>query len=756
MARKILLADDSVTAQNMGRKILTDAGYEVITVNNGSAALKRIAEQKPDLIVLDVYMPGYSGLEVCQRIKENRETARIPVLLTVGKLEPFKPEEARRAQADAFVVKPFEASELLTTLTRLEDKIVPQPEPYKPGRFAKAFAAVEQSEGNEAEEKFGDKDSGWKNRLRFPSGKPKRVEPEADPEFVSGGRGIRDSEPAAPPPVAPPAAMRQEREFERPLPAGIPHDITPEEIAAITAAAAKMAGNSDAPAPASAAPAQAELPSANTEEALPPAPIPASSAPPPDISAVDTISEPAPVVAESASEVSTDSSDPVTFASASVLQAEVTEPTVSEPASPSLEPASIAVEPTASSQPAEAAVPETPGALPEEIPETLVPEAIPATPSVEREPEVAELQPHEPAPQPEQPAVAKEEERTPVAEPIAASPANAPLAASEAWFEPQPQIHTEAEVMAALQALIPPGRHGPATVATDVIELQGLDPAPTPAAEPVLAAAAESRQASPGNTRWIAEAAPVSPDEASLSLEKEMEKAYAAFAACEAAQVVAASAVAVEDRVAPVEQEAGEVPNTDPFRETVAEPVKLLASLTTSSVASEGSEAASVTQPVIAQAAEAPPAAQEEKVSQPESQVPAAEPGLSFGSAPAVIAESIAPPGQAFAAPVEPEIDIAGGIDDMGKKDWADFRSIKGTGPKPAKAASKERESEESPRPEPEPAAMAAAASAGGTSSTTPPADPRAIADIVDSVLAELRPKIVEEIAKKLADPRKE
>ena len=70
MARKILLADDSVTAQNMGRKILADAGYEVITVNNGSAALKKIAEHKPDLIILDVYMPGYSGLEVCQRLKE--------------------------------------------------------------------------------------------------------------------------------------------------------------------------------------------------------------------------------------------------------------------------------------------------------------------------------------------------------------------------------------------------------------------------------------------------------------------------------------------------------------------------------------------------------------------------------------------------------------------------------------------------------------------------------------------------------------
>ena len=128
MARTVLLADDSVTAQNMGRRILMDAGYEVITVNNGSAALKKIHESQPDLIVLDVYMPGYGGLEVCQRLKESAETQKIPVLLTVGKMEPFKTDEARRVRADGHIIKPFEASELLAALTKLEDRIVPQAE----------------------------------------------------------------------------------------------------------------------------------------------------------------------------------------------------------------------------------------------------------------------------------------------------------------------------------------------------------------------------------------------------------------------------------------------------------------------------------------------------------------------------------------------------------------------------------------------------------------------------------------------------
>lgn len=137
MARTVLLADDSVTAQNMGRRILMDAGYDVITVNNGSAALKKIHESRPDLIVLDVYMPGYGGLEVCQRLKESRETSRIPILLSVGKMEPFKSDEAKRVRADGHIVKPFEASELLAALTKLEDRIVPQADASR-GKKAKS------------------------------------------------------------------------------------------------------------------------------------------------------------------------------------------------------------------------------------------------------------------------------------------------------------------------------------------------------------------------------------------------------------------------------------------------------------------------------------------------------------------------------------------------------------------------------------------------------------------------------------------
>jgi len=244
LARKILLADDSVTAQNMGRKILSDAGYDVTTVNNGSAALKKIGELRPDLIVLDVYMPGYSGLEVCQRLKDAGETAKIPVLLTVGKLEPFKPEEAKRVRADGFIVKPFEASELLSAMSKLEDKVVPAPEMPKPGRFARVAAAIEQQSSKTAPT---EEDSGWKKRIAFPSQKPEKTTKAEEADANDSGiynpvnRDLRttiDSKPAEKVPAA--QAGHDRVDVGALATAGLPADVTSEEIAALAAAAAQV------------------------------------------------------------------------------------------------------------------------------------------------------------------------------------------------------------------------------------------------------------------------------------------------------------------------------------------------------------------------------------------------------------------------------------------------------------------------------------------------------------------------------------
>jgi CheY-like chemotaxis protein len=130
---KILLADDSMTAQNMGKKILVDAGYDVLAVSNGAAAMKKIAAAQFDLLLLDVNMPGYTGPEVCAKARDLKNYAKTPILFIIGKMElgTFKIEDAPKLKADGVIVKPFEASDLLTTVRTVTAGLAPA-KPPKP------------------------------------------------------------------------------------------------------------------------------------------------------------------------------------------------------------------------------------------------------------------------------------------------------------------------------------------------------------------------------------------------------------------------------------------------------------------------------------------------------------------------------------------------------------------------------------------------------------------------------------------------
>jgi CheY-like chemotaxis protein len=107
-----------MTAQKMGKDILTSAGYDVTTVSNGAAAAKKLVD-KHDIYILDIFMPGYSGFELCEKVRASADSARVPVLLTVGKMEPFSQAEVQRVRADGIIIKPFEASDLLTAIKKL-------------------------------------------------------------------------------------------------------------------------------------------------------------------------------------------------------------------------------------------------------------------------------------------------------------------------------------------------------------------------------------------------------------------------------------------------------------------------------------------------------------------------------------------------------------------------------------------------------------------------------------------------------------
>jgi CheY-like chemotaxis protein len=759
LARKILLADDSVTAQNMGRKILADAGYEVITVNNGSAALKKIGEAKPDLIVLDVYMPGYSGLEVCQRLKEVADTSRIPILLTVGKLEPFKPEEAKRVRADAFIVKPFEASELLSALSKLEDKVVPRADSSKPGRFARATAAIEESRYDKTMA-VEDDDSGWKSRISFPK-KKKEKPPEQEVETgeiynnvnkdlrttVANKPGHKVDEPA---PVASTASHPPEVHAEEPqvnlaalAPEGLPKDVTAEEIAALAAAAAQIKGKviDEKPAPSLAETpptvetgksetvaiaktepvASAEVHETSKEEThlVEPAPVPesAASAPPATLAAQDTqekteekkpehksapaevmaaiagletewISLPAAGLGNPIADRSQESAEPVTMAVAANAGA-------SAPAPAHWSAVAVAVAPE------EASI-----SLEQEMQKAYA--AFAAAESGHAVAHVSESAPAVP-----------EATITAVAEPPAAQPV-------------------------AAEAI-------PATSAPEAV--QSLS-AVSEAATDAVSAAVKELEAVAAKYEAEQKAATSEPrDEKSVKPE-----------ALESPAVASAPEPKIEESVEAKTEEKAEFAVVEPPAETRTEEAK------PEEIKLEDTKTQELKAPEIdpPQGIEAAPTVEAVAPQIGPEEIPPEVPAESEKPAPAIeVPEAVAKQElsdeksssenvSGEPAPVS-KASPAGGIDDMAKREsetaaaWATWRKIRETGgPKSAQSSdTSEKESEETlPRDR---AAMAVAAGAEGKpeEATNFDADPE-IASIVDSVLADMRPKIVEEIARKL------
>ncbi len=668
MARKILLADDSVTAQNMGRRILSDAGYDVTTVNNGSAALKKIAESKPDLIVLDVYMPGYGGLEVCQRLREAPETARIPVLLTVGKLEPFKADEARRVRADGFIVKPFEASELLTALTKLEDKIVPQSQPTKPSRFAKALAGADEfASGKE----FGDSETGWKNRLSIPPPHSKHRESahgETPAAVVREAAKAEEQKPA-----------EMKSGLEEALLSSMPQDVTAEEIAAIKAAAAAFSAPSE-----------------------------------------DSVFRP-----QSAREPAKDS-----------IRGRVEHG--SEVVAPDVKAEELPSEAVASAESRESGATFASGS--EQLAETA------------REDISAVAQAESSAPTGEIPVAATVSSGD---APVAAPPP-AMVAASPASTEPQ-TAHAESgklgdeEVTAALASLAPANGHGDsATLGTEAAkaDLAAADRAPM-----TMAAAVAGREFN--GPRWIAESVALLEDEATLVLEQEMERAYAAFAAADAARMSFASVPA--EPYSSMET-AGTTANNS---ETPTPAVESVSSGDNSeskpqesmppTVATSSEEAVAAESMAASPAVEAVAESTTSEVKEGAAYAAAASAGASAETT--ALTGSIPQPGSrpesSDNAPTAPESGERHGESELAAA-WANWRQIRESvvgsqlSSQIADTVAELKESGVEAQPEPQPDACSATVEEGSE-----------IANIVDSVLADLKPKLMAEIARKMGkDPK--
>lgn len=111
--KRILVVDDDKQTLKQLEKQLKEKGFEVSTALNGKEALKKVGEDEPDVITLDVMMPEMDGYETCYHLKENPETSKIPVIMVTSRGKMKAKLASFSFGADYYIAKPFEIKDLL-------------------------------------------------------------------------------------------------------------------------------------------------------------------------------------------------------------------------------------------------------------------------------------------------------------------------------------------------------------------------------------------------------------------------------------------------------------------------------------------------------------------------------------------------------------------------------------------------------------------------------------------------------------------
>ncbi|MGC4060308.1 MAG: response regulator [Aquabacterium sp.] len=114
--QKILLVDDSKTELHVLSEVLTKKGYQVRTAENGEEAMRRLQEEKPDLILMDVVMPGQNGFQLTRAITRDPAFANVPVIICTSKNQETDRVWGMRQGARDYVVKPVNPEELLNKI----------------------------------------------------------------------------------------------------------------------------------------------------------------------------------------------------------------------------------------------------------------------------------------------------------------------------------------------------------------------------------------------------------------------------------------------------------------------------------------------------------------------------------------------------------------------------------------------------------------------------------------------------------------
>lgn len=119
MGKKILVVEDDPTSLKLLELILSKEGYEVVAASNGLEGLRMAKLDSPDLVVMDVMLPGLDGFEVCHRLRSEAATAGLPVLMLSSKRQKSDIETATKVGANAFLPKPVDRTEFLSKVSEL-------------------------------------------------------------------------------------------------------------------------------------------------------------------------------------------------------------------------------------------------------------------------------------------------------------------------------------------------------------------------------------------------------------------------------------------------------------------------------------------------------------------------------------------------------------------------------------------------------------------------------------------------------------
>ncbi len=119
--KKILIADDNENIREALTYLLEDQGYLLSLAKDGAETLLRVKEVRPDILFLDIMMPGMNGYDVCRAIKSDPELKDIYVIMLTAKGQVAEQERGREVGADEYIVKPFSPMEILAKIKNILD-----------------------------------------------------------------------------------------------------------------------------------------------------------------------------------------------------------------------------------------------------------------------------------------------------------------------------------------------------------------------------------------------------------------------------------------------------------------------------------------------------------------------------------------------------------------------------------------------------------------------------------------------------------